>query len=396
MSISRITLIAATILSAPVGLALAQVPLEGLSSTVIEGRVGEVFGNRFILEDESGRVLVEAQGELPDGVVIGTGDQLVIVGSDTPNGFLANAISREDGTELLGAPRPQSPAATPAGAPALPAPAMPAPTNGPAQGAALDEAGALAAVEAMGFADARIKERGRDHFEYEALDADGRQVDVEIRLDGTLRKLDVDDDARSGSVDLLALVPSEIGNWAKEAGMVELDEYEATSRHFKLDGYTADGHGFELEFALDGTLRKFDLDDDAAAGTLNLASLLPAGVQTVITERGITDVREFEMGPRHYKVEGYTDAGREIEVEIGFDDRLGAISVDDGRNAVPQTYDEAALVASVEAAGYQVGRVEPKPRHVEVEAVNPEGEQVMLHVDFSGEVYRERLVRAGF
>lgn len=399
MSLSRITLIAATIMAAPVGLAVAQVPIESLSSTVIEGRVGEVFGSRFILEDDGGRVLVETQGDLPDGAVIGTDDQLVIVGTDTPNGFLANAISRDDGTELLGAPRPPSPAAAPASAAAAPSSAVAPEARAITQatpGAALDDAAALAAVEALGFTNVRLEERGRDHFEYDARDADGRRVEVEIARDGTLRKLDVEDDTRSGTVDLIALVPAAIGTLAKEAGMVALDEYEATSRHFKLDGYTADGHDLELEFALNGTLRKLDLDNDAAPGAVSVVSLLPAGVQAAIAERGIATVREFETGPRHYKVEGFTEVGREIEIEIGFDDRLGAISVDDGRNAMPQNYDEAALVASVEAAGYQIDRVEPKPRHVEVDAINPEGENVRLHVDFSGEVYRERLVREGF
>jgi len=388
MRISAMTLIAAAVFVAPAGLALAQVPLDTLSSTVIEGRVGEVFGNRFILEDASGRVLVEAQGELPPGAAIGTGDALVIVGTDTPNGFLASAITRDDGTEILGAPRP-APAAAPA------APVRPA-TISPASTSELDEAGARAAVEAMGFSDVRLDERGRDHFEFKARDADGREIEVEIGLDGTLRKLDVDDDARMRSVDLLALVPANLADAARAAGLTDLHDYEAGPRHYKLEGYTEAGHDFEIEFDLDGNLRKFDLDDDAPRNALSLTGLLPEGVQAVIAERGITDVREFEVGSRHYKVEGYTEAGREIEVEIGFDDRLGAISVDDGRNPAPGAYDEAALIASVEAAGYQVRGVEPKPRHVEVDAVNPEGEAVRLHVDFAGEVYRERLVRQGF
>lgn len=387
MRLSRLTLIAAALLAAPAGLALAQVPLDTLSSNVIEGRVGEVFGNRFILEDDNGRVLVEAQGELPAGTVIGTGDTLVIIGTDTPNGFLASAISRDDGTELLAAPRPTDMPA-PAAAPA--APGTPAPT------ANLDEAGAKAAVEAMGFSEVRLDERGRNHFEFKGRDADGRQVEVELARDGSLRKLDVDDDARARSVDLLALLPDDLATAARAAGMIDLHDYEAGPRHHKLEGFTEAGHEFEIEFALDGTLRKFDLDDDAPRNALSLIDLLPEGVRTVIAERGITEVREFETGPRHYKVEGYTETGREIEVEIGFDDRLGAISVDDGRNPASTPYDEASLIASVEAAGYEVRNVTPKPRHVEVDAINPEGEAVRLHVDFAGEVYRERLVRQGF
>ncbi|ODT65998.1 MAG: hypothetical protein ABS75_28880 [Pelagibacterium sp. SCN 63-23] len=383
MSISRITLIAAALLAMPAGLALAQVPLQSLANTVIEGTVGEVFGNRFILEDAGGRVLVEASGDLSDGAVIGTGDDLVIVGTDTPNGFLATAISRDDGTELLVAPMPAAPlqAAAPATPPA---------------GTPFDEPGALAAIETMGFMDARLEERGRNHFEYQARDADGRWIEIEIRLDGSLRKLEVDDDRRAVSVDLMKLVPENLATFAATAGMVELNEYAAGPNHYKLEGYTADGYELELEFTLDGTLRKFDLDDDAPQGMASLVTLLPSGVQSAIAERGITDVREFEMTPRHYKVEGLTTAGREIEVEIGLNDRMGAISVGDGRTGVPQTYDEAALFASVEAAGYRVDRLDPKPRHVEVYAINPEGESVRLHVDFAGEVYRERLVREGF
>lgn len=52
---------------------------------------------------------------------------------------------------------------------------------------------------------------------------------------------------------------------------------------------------------------------------------------------------------------------------------------------------EAFFQQRVETAGYQpLGGVEYKPRHVELRAINPYGEEVELHVDFSGDIYKER------
>ncbi len=177
---------------------------------------------------------------------------------------------------------------------------------------------------------------------------------------------------------------------------IRLDDVE--DRHFEFDVVDADGRAIEIEIAFDGTLRAFDVDGDRQATSVDLRTLLPAGVQDVLTERGIVDVHDFEAGPRHFEVEGYTAEGREIEVEIRNDDRVGTISVEDSRpmpgGGPAGAPDQTAIVEAVEASGFAVRSFEQKGRHIEVSATNPEGENVILHVDFAGEIYREVLDRS--
>ncbi|HDZ48943.1 hypothetical protein LCGC14_0072880 [marine sediment metagenome] len=52
---------------------------------------------------------------------------------------------------------------------------------------------------------------------------------------------------------------------------------------------------------------------------------------------------------------------------------------------------DAFFIQRAQAAGYQpLGSVEYKPRHVELRAINPYGETVELHIEFSGDIYKER------
>ena len=52
---------------------------------------------------------------------------------------------------------------------------------------------------------------------------------------------------------------------------------------------------------------------------------------------------------------------------------------------------DAFFMQRAEQAGYQpLGGVEYKPRHVELRAMNPYGEAVELHMEFSGDIYKER------
>ncbi|WP_158626096.1 PepSY domain-containing protein [Arsenicitalea aurantiaca] len=320
MRLTRHALLLATALALPAGLAIAQMPIEQLPGTVIQGEVGDVFGSRFLIEDETGRVLVDPARPLAEGLSLENGETLVIVGEATPDGFRATSVTRADGTELL--------AGAPAAQVAQAAPATPAASAAPVASGPIDEAAAIAILEGMGFSDIRLDDREDDHFEFEVRDADGRDIDIDLYFDGTIRDIDVDDDRRATSVDLSLLLPEE--------------------------------------------------------------------VQRAIAERGIVDVMEFESRRNHYKVEGYTEDGREIEIEIRNDDRVGRVSVDGPRPRVPADFNEAALRDSVEGQGYVIsGALERKPRHVELVATNPEGEPVRLHVDLNGEVYKEQL-RRGF
>lgn len=52
---------------------------------------------------------------------------------------------------------------------------------------------------------------------------------------------------------------------------------------------------------------------------------------------------------------------------------------------------DAFYLQRVEAAGYQSPQaIEYKPRHLELRAINPYGESVELHLEFNGDIYKER------
>lgn len=56
----------------------------------------------------------------------------------------------------------------------------------------------------------------------------------------------------------------------------------------------------------------------------------------------------------------------------------------------PAVLSEASLRQIVERGGYKYGgSVDRKPKHYEVLAENPHGEQVELHIDFGGTIYKE-------
>jgi hypothetical protein len=69
----------------------------------IKGRVAEIFGNKFIVQDGSGRALVETGPEGEGGKLV-TSNEMVTVQGRFDDGFLHGSyIVHEDGrTEALG------------------------------------------------------------------------------------------------------------------------------------------------------------------------------------------------------------------------------------------------------------------------------------------------------
>ncbi|AMN44989.1 NirD/YgiW/YdeI family stress tolerance protein [Rhodoplanes sp. Z2-YC6860] len=80
--------------------------LEDDSPVAVNGNVAEIFGNKFILQDRTGRVLVELgpRGEMGDAVTKG---ETVTVQGNFDRGFIhAQIVSHADGrSEAFGPPR---------------------------------------------------------------------------------------------------------------------------------------------------------------------------------------------------------------------------------------------------------------------------------------------------
>lgn len=158
---------------APVSI-LALAPSE---ATAIRGEVAEIFGNKFVVQDPTGRALVETGPAGDSGKLVAKGEGVTVQGR-FGNGFLhARVLTHGDGRkELLG----------PAGGPPFgsldwakdriglaPAPDVPALT---------------AAVQAAGYDDIRVTGRGPRHLEVAARDREGREHRLHVGFDGEVRE----------------------------------------------------------------------------------------------------------------------------------------------------------------------------------------------------------------
>jgi uncharacterized protein YdeI (BOF family) len=70
-------------------------------SVVIEGTVTGVFGNRFLLEDQTGRTLVETGPPHHHRLFLREGESVRVVGEPERDGFEAFRIIRADGTMIV-------------------------------------------------------------------------------------------------------------------------------------------------------------------------------------------------------------------------------------------------------------------------------------------------------
>jgi hypothetical protein len=77
------------------------------SPVAVKGQVAEIFGNKFILQDESGRALVETGPEGESGKLVAPSETVTIQGRFERGFIHAVAISHADGrTDIIGPSEP--------------------------------------------------------------------------------------------------------------------------------------------------------------------------------------------------------------------------------------------------------------------------------------------------
>lgn len=174
------------------GGAAAQTPIGTLDKggVTIEGRVTDVFGNKFVLEDQSGRTLVETGPAWHRSIEVRPGEKVKVIGRPDEGGFDAFRIIREDGQEIV-VRSPQGP------------PPWAGKGRGEAKGRHHGDIGAhierhgpqrFTAADIEG----RLKERGYSlrgegerkpkHVEYTAENSRGELVELHVDLDGEVYK----------------------------------------------------------------------------------------------------------------------------------------------------------------------------------------------------------------
>ncbi|WAJ27823.1 hypothetical protein [Antarcticirhabdus aurantiaca] len=77
----------------------------------LQGRVAEIFGNKFVLEDATGRALVETGRRGEGGQLVAAGETVTVQGRFEKGSLRAGSLQRADGAveELRPAPPPRPP-----------------------------------------------------------------------------------------------------------------------------------------------------------------------------------------------------------------------------------------------------------------------------------------------
>jgi hypothetical protein len=91
------------------GFVLQPSPISSMSEwtpAAIKGQVAEVYGNKFIIADASGRALVETGAEGEDGRLVKKSETVTVQGRFERGYLHASVIQHEDGrADLLGPPK---------------------------------------------------------------------------------------------------------------------------------------------------------------------------------------------------------------------------------------------------------------------------------------------------
>ncbi len=158
---------------------LAPVAVSALApsaAVAAKGEVAEIFGNKFILQDGTGRALVETGPAGESGILVKPGESLTVQGR-FENGFLhARQITRADGTVV---------AVGPAGGPPSGLDRL---RERVGLGAQPDSEALTGQVQRQGYTDIRFLGRGPRHFDVVAKAQDGRERLLHVGFDGTIRE----------------------------------------------------------------------------------------------------------------------------------------------------------------------------------------------------------------
>ncbi len=171
--------VAAAVLSAtPLA---AQVPIGSLTGpgTTVQGTVGEVFGDKFVLRDNSGAILVKLGPDAVRRIEVQSGERLTVIGKPKGMGsFDAFTLVRENGEriEVRPVPGPMPRSERERRAETRMAPAQ------------ISERELRARLAALGYSDVRDIERKPRHFEVTARNPRGERVELHVDYEGSVYK----------------------------------------------------------------------------------------------------------------------------------------------------------------------------------------------------------------
>ena len=183
--------IAAPLAFGAIGLSLAQTgtavmtPVEPTAISALKasgaiaarGAVAEVYGNKFVMQDGTGKALVETGRQGEGGTLVKPGEAVTVQGR-FENGFLhAMLITRADGSRVVVGPAGGPPPGT-----------LDWAKDRVGLGATPDVPALTAQVAAAGYTDIRVVRRGPRHLEVAARGSDGRERQLHVGFDGQVHE----------------------------------------------------------------------------------------------------------------------------------------------------------------------------------------------------------------
>ncbi|MGU3362337.1 DNA-binding protein [Methylobacterium sp. M6A4_1b] len=151
--------------------------LKASGAIAAKGDVAEIYGNKFVIQDGTGKALVETGRRGEGGTLVKPGEAVTVQGR-FENGFLhAMLITRADGSRILVGPAGGPPPGT-----------LDWARDRVGLGAKPDLPTLTAQVAAAGYSDIRVTGRGPRHLEVAARGGDGRERQLHVGFDGQIRE----------------------------------------------------------------------------------------------------------------------------------------------------------------------------------------------------------------
>lgn len=235
---------------------LAQVAINQIGSDgiTIKGKVAELFGDKFILEDGSGRILIQTGPAGTRAIAVKAGETVSVVGIPRDKTFDARQILRESGEVVFAAPPPQ-PGMAPPPAAGLPPPAGRGRPDDP-RGYPVDRKAVDKVLQDMNLTAMGEPVRHPKHVEIPARAADGKLVIVSLDRFGRPDEIEDADHDKERVPESRSITPADVERIARDAGFTPGEPVERRKRHFEVLATNRNGETIELHVDLGGRIYK--------------------------------------------------------------------------------------------------------------------------------------------
>ena len=232
-----------------VTLSVALAQLTTGDGSTFRGKVVDDFGNKFVIETDAGKFLVEPRGPTADSVRVNPAETLIVTGVVQQRVIDASRIVRENGEIVFAlstsvAPLVQPPESPPGGS-----------VVGRWAAPEITSAQIQAVLKAQGLTQVGVAERKKRHIEVRTRDGNGRDVIASLDLFGRIWEIeDADHDNKRVPVQITA--DTQAASITRQAGYGEPRSIERRKHHFEVLTTNSSGEYLEVHVDLSGHIYK--------------------------------------------------------------------------------------------------------------------------------------------